>query len=74
MSYPEFIYENTPRHIYPLGNGDGDAYFLPICPKCGRYIKMDSQIFWNEYTGFKNQPNATYSKCGRVKIECEMID
>jgi hypothetical protein len=72
--FPEYIYENTPRNVYPLGDGEGDAYFLPVCPHCGRYIKMDDNVYWNEYNGFKDQPNATCSKCGRIKIECEMID
>jgi len=72
--FPEFQYKNTLRHIYPLGDGEGDAYFLPVCQNCGRYVKMDSCVYWNEYNGFKDQTNATCSKCGRVKIDCEFID
>jgi hypothetical protein len=74
MKYPEYSYINTPRHIYPLLDGQGDAYFLPVCQKCGRYVKMDSSIYWNEYKGFADKPNATCTKCGRIKIDCEAID
>lgn len=74
MTYPDYTYENTPRKGYELGDGEGTAYFLPVCTMCGRYVKMDSGIYWNEYQGVKDVPNATCSKCGRVKIECEMID
>ena len=72
--YPDYEYPNTLRRVYPLGDGQGDAYFLPVCTKCGRYVKMDNSILWNEFKGFADQPNATCKKCGRVKIECEMID
>lgn len=74
MKYPDFQYPEIPRYIYPLGDGKGDAYFLPVCQKCGRYVKMDDHIFWNEINGLKDQPNAKCKKCGRVIIPCEFID
>jgi len=74
MSYPEFTYENTRRVGYFLGEGEGTAYFLPVCTNCGRYVKMDKTIMWNESKGFKDQSNAICKKCGRIKIDCEIID
>jgi len=74
MSYPEFIYENTRRISYDLEDGQGIAWFLPVCTNCGRYVKMDKTIKWNESKGFKDQPNANCRKCGRIKIDCELID
>ena len=72
--FPDFEYPNTRRVGYNLGEYEGTAYFLPVCEKCGRYVKMDKSIQWNELYGVKEQPNATCSKCGRVFIGCEMID
>lgn len=70
--YPEFAYENTRRVGYEI-EGEGTAYFLPVCPNCGRYVKMDDTIeYGNGMLG--NKPNATCKKCGRVKIPCELID
>jgi hypothetical protein len=74
VHFPDFMYENTRRVGYPLGEGEGTAYFVPVCPNCGRYVKMDHEIFWNEENGLKDQPNATCKKDGRVKVECELVD
>lgn len=75
MNYPEFEYENTRRIGYDLCEGQGTAFFLPVCPKCGRYVKMDSSILWNEDTGLlKNAHNATCKKDGRITILCEYIN
>jgi ribosomal protein L32 len=56
-------YEGTRRVIYESG-----AVFVPVCEKCGRYVKADKAIFVNEITGLKDTPNATCSKCGRVQM------
>ena len=66
-------YPENRRRGYDLEDGQGIAYFLPVCPDCGRYVKMDDSILWNEETGFKDQPNATCSIHGRIKIESEGI-
>ena len=55
-------YENTRRVLYSCG-----AQFVPVCRKCGRYVKPDDTIQYNDY-GVRNQPNATCSKCGRTKM------
>lgn len=58
----EFSYENTRRVTY-----EGGATFVPVCEKCGRYVKADDSVFTNDY-GLKDQPNATCKKCGRTKM------
>ena len=74
MNYPEYIYENTRRVGYDLGDDYGTAYILPVCTNCGRYVKMDESINWNEYKGISPEPNATCSRCGRIHLGIEMID
>lgn len=74
MKYPGFEYNNTKRVTYNLGEGNGNACFLPVCPKCGRYVKMDHEIYWNEHNGLTDKPNASCFKCGRIKIDCECVD
>jgi len=73
MIYGEFEYENTRRIGYPLDEGEGTAWFLPVCLNCGRYVKMDNSIKWSESKGLKDQFNATCKKCGRIKINIEAI-
>jgi len=55
--------EGTRRIVY----GDG-ATFIPRCEKCGRFVKPDGKVWFNEITGLKNEANATCSKCGRTKM------
>ncbi len=59
----EYSYENTRRIDY----GEG-ATFVPVCTKCGRYVKADENILINDHEGLKKQPNATCSKCGRTEM------
>lgn len=63
MSFSDYTYENTRRVVY----GEDNATFIPVCEKCGRYVKADPAIFVNDY-GLKGQPNATCKKCGRTKM------
>lgn len=58
-----YEYEGVLRRVY-----EGGATFVPVCQKCGRFVKADEIIFENEITGLKNQPNATCKKCGRTKM------
>jgi hypothetical protein len=54
-------YENTRRLVY----GDEDnATFIPVCEKCGRFVKADEIVFIND----RKKDNATCSKCGRTKM------
>lgn len=59
----DYSYENTRRVTY----GEG-ATFVPVCENCGRFVKADNEIYINDSTGLKDQPNATCSKCGRTKM------
>lgn len=56
-------YENVRRIVY----GEG-ATFVPVCTKCGRFVKPDKTIQVNDYKGLRDQPNATCTKCGRTKM------
>lgn len=56
-------YEGVQRLRY----GDS-AYFVPVCEKCGRFIKADATIAFNGLGELKEGPNATCKKCGRVEM------
>lgn len=58
-----YSYENTRRVCY-----EGGAVFVPVCEKCGRFVKADKKIKVNDLSGLKDEPNATCKKCGRVKM------
>ncbi|GEM_PF-2173948 len=62
-----YEYENVRRVVYRFEEY-GAAYFIPVCSKCGRFVKADETIEINEVRGLKKQPNATCSKCGRVEM------
>ena len=59
-------YEGLHRVIY----GEGMT-FVPICPKCGRFVKADNKVFANGIDEYIEQPNATCSKCGRIEMPFE---
>jgi RNA polymerase subunit RPABC4/transcription elongation factor Spt4 len=61
-----FEYEEVRRITY----GEG-ATFVPVCERCGRFVKPDQFILVNEVDGLKDQPNATCRKCGRTKMVFE---
>src|SRR5690606_21598128 len=65
----EATYENFRRVVY----GDLEkATFIPVCPKCGRFVKADKTVSFREWDGsLVSNPNATCSKCGRVKMPFE---
>jgi ribosomal protein L32 len=58
-----YEYENTRRIIY-----DEDMVFVPKCEKCGRFVRADDCVYINRLGELANQPNATCSKCGRIKM------
>ena len=62
----DFSYCETRRKVY-----EGGATFVPVCEVCGRFVKADDVIYVNDELGLKDQPNATCSKCGRVKMPFE---
>lgn len=56
-------YEDSRQYI-KYGEG---ATFIRRCEICKRFVKADKTVFINDY-GLKDQPNATCSKHGRVKM------
>lgn len=46
----------------------GGAIFVPVCPKCGRFVKHDLTIYTNGLGELVEETNATCSKCGRVSM------
>ncbi len=59
----KFEYENIRRVVYEEG-----ATFIPVCENCGRFVKKDREIWFNELGQLKEAPNATCKKCGRVQM------
>lgn len=50
-----------------VGYGDdeeGVYLFTRVCPKCGRFVKADKT---SKLCG-SSEPNATCSRCGRVRM------
>ncbi len=64
----EGSYENMRRIGYDAGDGIGCATFVPVCEKCGRFIKADKTVMVNEINGLSNDFNATCKKCGRTHM------
>lgn len=64
----DFTYENFRRVSY----GEENATFVPVCEKCGQFVKADSSIKLHGMDGYwKGGPNATCKKCGRVEMPFE---
>ena len=47
---------------------DGGATFVRVCEQCGRFVKADESVYYNEATGLSKEPNATCLKCGRTHM------
>lgn len=62
-------YENVRRVSYDFSPDSGDLVYVPVCEKCGRFVKADKTMSMNKY--YDNKPNATCSKCGRTRMLCE---
>jgi hypothetical protein len=58
-----YEYEETRRVTY----GEDGATFIPVCPKCGRFVKADETVHISEERG-PREPNGTCKKCGRVAM------
>lgn len=63
MMQIDHSYENCRRVCYKEG-----ATFVPVCERCGRFVKADGSIFVNDIAGLSPEPNATCSKCGRTRM------
>lgn len=59
-------YENVRRISYGTTDYE-NAVFIPVCEKCGRFVKSDPSIKIRQ-DGLTEDSNATCSKCGRTKM------
>ena len=60
-------YINMRRVSYDCGK-DGMAVFVPVCPKCGRFVKSNNSIYLNWTGELRHEPNATCKRCGAVEM------
>lgn len=62
-------YDGFRRVVY----GDEGATFVPVCPKCGRFVRADESILLatDGSVGDHLLPNATCKRCGRVSMPCD---
>ena len=56
-------YENIKYVIY----GDTGATFIPVCQKCGRFVKAPKSVLGN-FDGAVKEPDIQCSKCGTSKM------
>jgi hypothetical protein len=63
-------YENVRRISY-AGDGESDLVFVPVCPKCGRFVKADGSVSVNGLGDYVPRPNADCKHCGRVEMPFE---
>ncbi len=47
---------------------ENGATFVTICEKCKKFVKADKVINFNGLDELKDEPNATCTACGRVKM------
>jgi len=58
-----YEYEGLQRKVY----GDG-LTFIPVCGRCGRFVRADPDVTIDGFGDLVKQPNATCSRCGRVEM------
>ena len=58
-----YEYEGIRRVTY-----DGGATFVPVCERCGRFVKADKTIMLNGLGELLNCNNATCAQCGRIQM------
>lgn len=46
----------------------GEAFFIPKCPECGRYVKCDEYLLINGLGEMSTLPNGTCKKHGRINM------
>jgi hypothetical protein len=61
------ISESLPENVL-VHTANGNAVFVPVCEKCGRFVKADPSVSVNDHEGLKDQPNATSKVHGRVQM------
>ena len=62
-----FEYENVRRITY----GDTGASFVPVCRRCGRFVRADPTVAFDFDGGLVPGPNATCARCGRIEMVFE---
>ena len=65
-----YEYENVRRRVYVVGDGSVMA-FVPVCDRCGRFVRADESVQVNGLGELMDAPNATCSRCGRVEMPFE---
>ena len=60
-------FESEPWISYGDESDGGPAIFVRRCPICFRFVKADETVRYNDF-GLADEPNATCSKHGRVKM------
>ena len=63
-------YAGVRRQSYD-GGGEGSLVFVPVCPKCNRFVKADPSVKVNGLGELSEAPNATCAKHGRVNMRFE---
>ena len=59
----DYSYSNIRRVQY-----EGGQTFIPVCPKCGRFVKADASILGDIDGRPSKDPNATCKKDGRINM------
>lgn len=67
----EYTYENTRRITYGGDDEGGAAVFIPVCEKCGRFVKAAKTVRVSLCGGLKEEPNAECSRCGPTTMPFE---
>ena len=60
-------YEDFRRISYDFGDSIGVAVFVPVCEKCGRFVKGNDKV-WAGENGLKPGPNAECRRCGPTEM------
>jgi len=61
-------YEGVRRICYGSSDDEhGRAQFVPVCETCGRFVKADNVMHFQNET-IAPGPNATCAKCGRTHM------
>ncbi|MCK5610230.1 hypothetical protein KAR91_50625 [Candidatus Pacearchaeota archaeon] len=60
-------YPNLRRARWDFGDDYGKATFVPVCEKCGRFVKAPELMSMNEV----DQPHAKCSRCGETRMQFE---
>jgi hypothetical protein len=64
-----YEYEGTRRIAYDFGDEIGNAVFVPVCLKCGRFVKPDAVLAGLD--GLAPGPTAECSRCGPTEMPFE---